>query len=277
MTGLDLAAGLLKDGDPEAALARLQDIVRAHPDDAKHRVFLFQLLCVLGRWERALTQLKVASSLDPAALVMAQVYGDAVRCEAMRRAVFEGRKAPVLFGEPEPWLACLVESLAERHRGGNDRASQLRAEAFEAAPASAGTINDQPFEWIADADSRLGPVLEVFINGRYYWLPFTRLRRLSLDPPEDLRDLVWMPARLEFDNGGEAVALIPSRYPGSDSAGDGLIALSRKTTWTEVSGNEVHGLGQRVLTTDAADVPFLDVRTVVIEPAGAEASGTSQA
>jgi len=40
----------LKDGDPAAALAALQELVRAHPSDAKLRVFLFQLLCVLGQW-----------------------------------------------------------------------------------------------------------------------------------------------------------------------------------------------------------------------------------
>ena len=47
-------------------------------------MFLFQLLCVVGQWERALNQLNVASSLDPEALAMAQIYGEAVRCEAVR-------------------------------------------------------------------------------------------------------------------------------------------------------------------------------------------------
>ena len=38
-----------------------------------------------------------------------------------------------------------------------------------------GSLNGQPFEWVADADSRLGPVMEAIINGRYYWVPFARL------------------------------------------------------------------------------------------------------
>ncbi len=83
--------------------------------------------------------------------------------------------------------------------------------------ASAGDIDGQPFEWIADADSRLGPVLEAVINGRYYWVPFSRLSRIQIEPPEDLRDMVWMPAHLQFENGGESVALIPTRYQGSGS------------------------------------------------------------
>ena len=69
----------LKSGDPVAALAQLQDQVRAAPADPKLRIFLFQLLCVLGQWERALNQLNVASSLSPDAMAMAQTYDAAVR------------------------------------------------------------------------------------------------------------------------------------------------------------------------------------------------------
>src|SRR5687767_9557098 len=160
MTLSDAAEQNLKNNDPVAALARLQEDVRARPSDGRLRVFLFQLLCVLGQWDRALNQLKVASELDASALAMAQTYGDAVRCEAIRRDVFDGRKSPMVFGQPEQWLALLIESLLLAGRGEPARSEQLRLQAFDAADASAGEINGQPFEWIADADSRLGPVLE---------------------------------------------------------------------------------------------------------------------
>src|SRR5262245_62494017 len=107
----------LKAGDPASALTLLQEQVRAHPADAKLRIFLFQLLCVLGQWERALNQLKVATELDPIALAMAQMYGEAVKCEAIRREVFEGKKSPMIFGEPEQWLAFLIESRLLAGRG----------------------------------------------------------------------------------------------------------------------------------------------------------------
>src|SRR5687767_15722445 len=114
----------LKAGDPAEALARLQEQVRAKPADGKLRVFLFQLLCVLGQWERALNQLKVASGLDPAALAMAQMYGEAVRCEAVRNDVFAGRKSPMIFGQPEQWLALLIESLLVAGQGERARAER---------------------------------------------------------------------------------------------------------------------------------------------------------
>ena len=255
----------LRDGDPVTALALLQEVVRAHPADAKLRVFLFQLLCVLGQWERALNQLGVATGLDPAALAMAQTYGDAIRCEIVRAQVFEGKKSPVVFGVPEQWLALLIESLLVAGRGQPDESESLRGQAFEEAQAVSGDIDGQPFNWIADADSRLGPVLEAIINGRYYWVPFARLTKIVIEPPEDLRDMVWMPAHLQFENGGESVALIPTRYPGSETSEEGLITLARKTTWEQIGADAYRGFGQRIITTDLGELPLMEIRSINLE------------
>ena len=73
------ASDLLKTQGPAEALQALQNEVRARPADFKLRVFLAQLLCVLGQWERALNQLSVAAGLDALAVPMQQVYGDAIR------------------------------------------------------------------------------------------------------------------------------------------------------------------------------------------------------
>ena len=155
-----------------------------------------------------------------------------------------------------------VPALLREGQGSAADARALRDQAFEQAPAAGGTLNGQRFEWVADADMRLGPVLEVNINGKYYWVPFARLAKLTVEEPEDLRDAVWMPAHLQFENGGETVGLIPTRYPGSEASSDGLIALSRKTEWQEPSEGFYVGLGQRVLTMDTGDVSLMDVRTV---------------
>jgi type VI secretion system protein ImpE len=264
MSLVDVAAQSLKDGDPRTALTQLQEQVRARPADPKLRVFLFQLLCVLGQWERALTQLKVASDLDAGVLAMAQTYGDAVRCEHVRADVFGGKRSPMIFGQPDQWLALLIESLLVAGKGEQEQSQELRARAFDEAPASSGTVDGRPFSWIADADSRLGPVLEAVINGRYYWVPFSRLTAIQIEPPEDLRDLVWMPAHLHFENGGESVALIPTRYAGSENSEDGLTLLARKTVWEEMAPETHRGLGQRVLATDAEDVPIMEVRAIAM-------------
>ena len=273
----DAAERTLRDGDPHAALARLQEDIRARPADSKLRVFLFQLLCIVGQWDRALNQLKVASELDPLALPMAQMYGEAVRCEVIRDEVFEGKKSPMVLGEPDQWLALLIESRLLVGRGEASHSEELRLRAFEEAPTAIGSLNGPPFEWVADADSLLVPVLEAIINCRYYWVPFARLSEVTTDAPEDLRDLVWMPAHLHFENGGESLALIPSRYPGSQNAEDGGLALSRKTAWEPIADDAYRGLGQRIIATDAGETPFLEIRALTITQDGDPAPDRSGA
>jgi type VI secretion system protein ImpE len=269
MNTTSMAERSLHDGDPAAALSELQEQVRTRPADAKLRIFLFQLLVVLGQWERARSQLEVAASLDPAALAMAQTYREAILCELLRAQVFEGKKSPLVLGQPEAWLGLLIESVLKAAQGEQEVATRLHAEAFEQAPESTGSLNGSEFAWIADADSRLGPVLEAIINGRYYWVPFAHLRRIVIEPPQDLRDYVWMPASLEFTNGGDAVALIPTRYPGSESAADPLIVLGRKTEWIAVAPDVFHGRGQRIVATDGGEHALMDVREVKLAaPAG---------
>lgn len=257
----------LKDGDPQAAIKLLQGQIRSKPADAKLRVFLFQLLCVQGDWTRALNQLTVACELDISVLPMAQAYRECIHCEKLREQVFKGQKAPLLFGEPEEWIALLVEALLRDGRGDTADAAHLREQAFELAPATSGQWQGEgdpkPFQWIADADMRIGPVLEAVVNGRYYWVPFSRLAKVSIEAPVDLRDRVWMPASLMFSNGGEQVAFLPTRYAGSDLA-DPLFALARKTEWTESRPGLYVGNGQRMLTTDAGDLSLMDVRSITL-------------
>ena len=268
----------LKTGDAAAALKLLTEQVRSQPQNVKLRTFLFQLLCVLGQWERALNQLKVAGELDAATLPMVQTYREAIACEALRRQVFAGQKLPMLFGEPEAWVALLIEALLREGRGEADAARTLRAQALEQAPAASGQANGTPFAWLADADGRLGPVLEAIINGRYYWLPLNRLARLDIDAPADLRDAVWMPAHFEFTNGGEVVGLVPTRYPDTPLAAGDALALARRTDWVERAPGDFIGLGQRLLTTDSQDIGLMDLRSVVFDPpTGAEADATGDA
>ncbi|MEL6205799.1 MAG: type VI secretion system accessory protein TagJ [Pseudomonadota bacterium] len=259
-----IAEDKLKAGDLDGALSALQDAVRKNPADAKLRIFLFQLLSVMGDWKRAITQLKVSAELDPLAIPMAQTYREAIIAEAFREKVFAGEKTPLVFGEPPEWLPRLIEALRVAAEGNAEAAAALRAEAFEAAPTSAGHLNDTGFEWIADADMRLGPVLEAIVDGRYYWIPFDALLKLDIEAPADLRDSVWTPATLTVAAGGEKVALIPTRYPGTASVGTPAQKLGRETVWRDVGAETFVGTGQRLLATDGGDTSLMDVRSLTL-------------
>jgi type VI secretion system protein ImpE len=264
--GVSAAEELLRSGQLTEALSRLQEQVRKEPANARLRVFLFQLLAVVGQWERALNQLQVAGQLDASTLAMVAMYREAVRCEALRQKVFAGERSPVFFGEPEEWMALLVEALRLEVRGQIAESRSVRDRAFAAAATMPGTINGEPFEWVADADPRLGPILEAVVNGSYYWVPFGRLRSVAVDPPEDLRDAVWMPAHFTWANGGESVGLIPTRYPGSEASEDPQIRLAHRTEWVERGPDLFLGLGQRMLATDAAEYPIMDLRRLTLGP-----------
>ncbi|MBN1669518.1 MAG: tetratricopeptide repeat protein [Kiritimatiellae bacterium] len=267
------AEELVRSGDLTGALEQLQAAVRKDPARADLRVFLFQLLSVLGEWKRALTQLNVAADMDMESKLMAHVCRPALSCEALRAEIFAGKRSPMFFGEPGEWAALVSQALALLAQGKHEAAGELRDRAFEAAPALAGTVNGEPFEWIADADARLGPILEAVIEGRYYWVPFQHIRRIVLEEPADLRDVVWMPAQFTWANGGETVGLIPGRYPGSERSADNQVKLARKTTWDDAGSGYFLGEGQRMLATDQKEYPLLEVRQIALDQSEPQQEG----
>lgn len=259
-----LAEQSLKDGDIQSAVSQLQEAVKANPSKSEYRVFLFQLLSTLGSWDRALNQLNVSGELDASTLAMVQTYREALRCEVFRTEVFAGKRSPTVFGDPAQWIALCIQALSLSANGETSKAKDLRSEAFEDVPVNSGTIDGEPFEWIADADSRIGPFFEVILNGNYYWVPMHRVQQVFIEPPEDLRDMVWLPAQFVWANGGQAVGLIPSRYPGSELSSDSAIQLARKTEWMDQGFDEFYGLGQRMFATDSNDYSLLNVREIAI-------------
>ena len=274
-----LAEQKLRQADVAGALADLKGEVQQDPANGKYRVFLFQLLSVQGKWESAATQLEVAGDLDPGTLAMVQAYREAIRCEAEREAVFQGKVAPMIFGEPDRWLALLLQSLKLLADGQLAEAVSLREEAFGLAPGTSGKVtlaNDlaSAFKWIADADSRIGPVMEVFMNGQYYWVPLHRIARIQLEAPADLRDFVWTAAHFTWANGGEAVGMIPTRYPGISAEDEPLVQLSRRTEWGQIGDTALdYGVGQRMFVTDNSEYGLLDIRELELDT---EAEGDSE-
>ena len=72
--------------------------MRKAPRDAGLRTFLFQMFCISGEWDRALSQLAAAAELDPTAQPMARTYEVAIRCEVLREKVFRGERLPTVLG-----------------------------------------------------------------------------------------------------------------------------------------------------------------------------------
>lgn len=249
----------IKAGRLTAALDALQNQIRANGAEAQLRLSLVQLLCVMGNWERARTQLQALSSLGDEYKTWTAMMGQALLGEALRRDVFAGRTTPLVLGEPAPWIAQMIQAIVP---GDPAQRAAVRAAAFEAAPATPVKINGQDAPWVADADSRLGPILEAIMEGKYYWIPFERIKRLSIALPTDLRHLVWIPAQATWTSGGESAVLIPVRYPASEAAADDRLRLARMTTWEELDGGQAAGVGQRMIVAGDSEYPLLEIRTL---------------
>ena len=255
-------AELIRAGRLTEALEALQRDIRQNPSDPRLRIFLFQLDCLLGRLDKALTQLQVVASLDAETMLLAQIFRPVIACELLRGEVFSGKRTPLIFGEPAEWIGLLVQAGVLVAQGRLAAATELRNRAFDAAPATPGTVDGQAFAWIADADSRLGPLLEVILEGKYYWVPFSRIARVEIEKPTDLRDLVWAPAQFTWTNGGAVSGHIPVRYPNTEKSEDDSLRLARRTVWDEPSPDWCLGLGQRMLTTDTGEYPLLECRKI---------------
>ncbi len=264
MSSLNLA---FTSSDPVGHLKDLQEQIRKQPQRADLRIFLFQTYCILGEWGKAANQLNAIEELDKEAESLVKTYREAVRCEVLRRDVFAGQRSPLILGDPQNWLALMLEALKLDAAGEHVRAAEMRLKALDEAPAIPGSADGTAFEWIADADSRLGPIFEMIVNGKYYWVPMHRVEHLEMDAPSDLRDFVWTGATVTLANGGTHVALIPTRYPGTEALENNTLRMARATEWREMAPDSYAGLGQRMFATNDADLALLDLRDLRLESA----------
>jgi len=144
------------------------------------------------------------------------------------------------------------------------RRRRAEARAFDAAPRSRA-IDGKPFAWIADADARLGPILEVVVRGRYAWLPFQRVRRS--DSSRRPTCAICLDAGVHHARDGRRGARPrPRALPGLRGARgcapplppDGVEESRRRR-------RVLVGAGQRTLATDGDEHALMDVRSVQLE------------
>lgn len=271
------AQQFLAAAQPQDALHALEKEVRSRPAEASLRQALVHVLAILGDWDRMLKQLGVLAEMGVTEQVTARSLEQMVVCERHRLEVMAGRKTPMFFGEPPHWVSSLVAALEQLNTDQPLAALNLTQQAFEQAPARAGQAGETTFQWLADADMRFGPIFEIVIQGNYYWVPMDQIKRMDIPAPTSVGDLVWLPVNIELLDGSELPAMLFTRYPGSDSASEGALQMSRLTEWREATAGYYLGTGQRVFTTDQGDISLLDIRSIVwdaaeetAEPAAAE-------
>jgi len=254
------ADDLLRAGDLSGARQALVDRVKRAPDDQPGRMFLFQLQCVLGEWEKAKAQLRLLAQMSPEAQMLSVAYNLAIDAELEREKVFAGQAPPALLVNTSEWAGDIAAALGLLAQDRADESLAARDRAFDAAPDTPGHFGDQAFDWISDADARFGPSFEAVVYGRWGLLPFEAVRKITSEGPQDLRDLVWLPVEIEFKTGQSVAAILPVRYPGSQASPSPDLVLARSTEWRE-GPTGPQGLGQRVWAlSDGDEVGLLSLR-----------------
>lgn len=263
---LQTADDMIRAGDLDGASAVLVDAARGMPADQAVRMFLFQLLCVQGDWDRARKQVHTLGRLSPEAQMLAVAYGQALDGEQSRADGFAGKTAASLLADQNGWATDLIAALEADASGQATRAADLRARAFDAAPDCLGEVDGRSFGALFDGDTRFGPTLEMIIAGRWGLVPFSAIEEITTEGPVDLRDLVWLPAEVRLRDGPAVAAMLPVRYPGAEHE-DALLRLARRSEWRE-QGEQLRGAGQRVWSTDAGDdVGILSFRRICFREA----------
>ena len=236
------AQQLYRDGHLSDAIHALSAEVRDNPGDARRRTFLFELLCFAGDYARADKQLEVLAQAGPTSEMGVLLYRSAVYAERQRHDLFERGEYP--------------SGPAEGKRS--------------------GTLNGKAFEYLADADPRVGARLELFAAGNYLLLPLEHVASIQIQPPKRLRDLIWTPAAVRttpaFKGTALGEVLLPVLSPSSWQHSDDAVRLGRATVWEEREGSENPiPFGQKMWLVDDEEVPFLELRSLEFNSASVAA------
>ncbi|AXF13438.1 ImpE/SciE family protein [Paraburkholderia caledonica] len=247
-------------------LAQAEAQVRAQPVVGRHRWMLFQLLCVLECWDRAVQQLQVCAQLSPELDTVALAYRDLIREERRRARVLTGCERPGFVFDTPSWVDGLLDALRFAAAGELDEADIARRRALDEAPLVPVRNSERQLDWIAGSDSRLGPVCELITAGCYRWLPFSDIAAWHIERPNTLLDLIWAPCVLTLVDGSAVRGFMPARYPSvANAAGDrdesDALPLGRKTIWQEVGRTGVIAEGQKTWATSAGDFSLFELPT----------------
>lgn len=269
------ARSLFEQGQLSAAIEALTGEVRANPTDASRRTFLFELLCFAGEWDRAERQLSALETDDLQVKMAGQVYRSNIRAMRDRERLFRDGLQPHFLTEPPPHVDLHLDAI-NRLRENNmaeARATLDRAEAER--PALAGKLNDREFDDFRDYDDWVAPVLELVVTEKYTWLPFEQIKTLTISAPKSLRDLLWLPARIETTDNTLAEVYVPTLYAGSNAGANDAVRLGRMTDWEELGAELYAARGVRLFLAGDDEKAVTEVRS--LEFASSEASEASTA
>lgn len=228
------AQALYEAGQLEEAIAALGKELRDDPTDARRRTFLFELLCFSGDFDRAEKHLDILADAGGNAHLGAWSYRAAINAERTRQEMFAAGDLPLA-----------------------------------GPPPVRGRLNGGAFASLTDADPRIQGRLEIFSAGQYSWVPLQSVVSIVTEAPTRIRDVLWIPAKVELRDGEREESLgevmLPGMAPLSWQHADPEVRLGRVADWVDLEDGYVAPVGPKLMVVDDELVPLLDIRELIVE------------
>lgn len=233
-------------GNLADAIAAAAAEVKKNPLDLTARGLYCELLCFQGDWEKIDRQLETLESQEPKFAANISLFRQLLRANKARTEFFEEGRAPEVVAAPDDLTRKYLEAALLIREKSLAAAGELLRTAERERPALAGTCDGVAFDDLRDLDDLMAGTLELLTStGKYYWVPWTLVRRLEIQPLKTARDVLWRPAEIDVKEGPTGVVYLPALYYGSQQADDPALSLGRGTSWRDNAHEPVRGLGQR--------------------------------
>ena len=253
-------------GDLKGAIATALSHVKANPTNEAARIFLFELSCFAGDWERAERQLEVIGHQDAQAAIGTLMYRQNFKAERDRAKFFADGLKPEFLLAPPDYVIGLLGANKHLREGDADEARKVLDEVEIARPAMKCTVNGEEFSDFRDYNDQTMCVFEVILKDNYVWLPMEQIEKIEFFKPKSLRDLFWLQGKVEMTNGTGGEMFVPALYADSWKSSEDQVRLGRMTDWRDAGGELFTGEGTKMFWMDGQDKSIFDLKTIEFQP-----------
>lgn len=261
------AKTMLDAGNLSGAMEAALSAVKAKPTDGNARIFLFELACFSGDWERAEKQLDVIGHQDNNAMIGSLIFRGNLKAERDRLRFLSHGQKPEFIMEPPDYVLGLLTANNRVREGNLTEAREILDKVEEQRPAFAAKINGETVSDFRDYNDLTSCVFEVIIKDTYTWLPMEQVERIEIFPAKSLRDLFWMQAKVETTNGTNGEMFMPALYANSFKSDSDEVRLGKVTDWKDIGEDIYAGEGMRLFQIGDGYKPVSEITEIEITQA----------
>jgi type VI secretion system protein ImpE len=255
------ASELYQAGQLNDAVAAATQAVKARPADFSARWLLCELLCFSGDVTRADLQLDLLAQQDASVLPMTSMFRHLIRAEQARQQFYADGRVPEFLDKPSEELSLRLEASIRLREKALPEAAALLEKAEALRTPVKGTCDGLAFADFRDLDDLTSSFFELLTaNGKYYWIPFSRVESIEFAAPERAKDLIWRSAKINVHDGPDGQVYIAALYHGTHANADQRVRLGRATEWSE--GPVIRGSGQREFLIGEEAKPIMQIGTI---------------